>query len=96
MAEMRPSASMTNVLRSAPMYFLPYMLFSTQTPYGFDDLVVGIGQEREGQLIFADELLVALRRIDAHAEDLAAFFKIAPRIAQPQAWSVQPGVSSFG
>jgi len=27
-----PSGSMTKVLRSVPMYFLPYMLFSTHTP----------------------------------------------------------------
>jgi hypothetical protein len=28
-----PSASVANLERSTPMYFLPVMLFSTQTPY---------------------------------------------------------------
>src|ERR1700730_14629086 len=31
-AEIRPLRSMTNVVLSTPMYFLPYMFFSTQTP----------------------------------------------------------------
>src|SRR5882724_7573909 len=33
--KIRPALSTTNVLRSVPMYFLPYMLFSIQTPYLF-------------------------------------------------------------
>ena len=32
MAVISPSAPITNVVRSAPMYFFPYMLFSTHTP----------------------------------------------------------------
>src|SRR5882724_516738 len=32
-AEILPSGLMTNVVRSMPIYFLPYMLFSLSTPY---------------------------------------------------------------
>src|SRR5205823_1119653 len=52
-AEIRPSPSMTNVLRSAPMYFFPYMLFSTQTPYALTIFLSGSDKRGNGNRYFS-------------------------------------------
>ena len=46
---------MMNVARCTPMNFLPYIDFSTQTPYASADRVVGIAEEGELQAVLVGE-----------------------------------------
>ena len=45
-AAIRPAGSITKADRTMPMYFLPYMFFSPQTPYA--SATVWSGSERSG------------------------------------------------
>ncbi len=47
-----------------------------------DDLFVLIHEQRERERVFGDELRVALRGVDADAEDRGLAREVAPRIAQ--------------
>ncbi len=57
-AAARPLASIRNVLRSMPMYFLPYRLFSWMTSNSLQTFSSVVGEQREGQLLLGRELLV--------------------------------------
>ena len=78
-----PSASMTNVERSIPMYVLPYMLFSTQarTP---PRLRAPRRRGARTEAVLLAELHVLRRTVRAHAEDdRARALELAPDVADP-------------
>ena len=49
-------------------------------PVGVRDLAIGIGQQGEVQLVFGNELLVARRRIEAHADH---FYLVLLQVRHP-------------
>ena len=58
---------MTKVVRSVPIYFRPYMLFSIQVPKS--SLIC---DQTEGEAVLFAEALVALGGVTADADDLIA------------------------
>ena len=59
---------MTKVVRSMPIYFRPYMLFSTQDAVILRDLMREIAQQGERQIELLDELGMGLGGIRADAD----------------------------
>ena len=63
---------------------LPVHRFLHPDPVGPDDRLVGIAQEREGEIEFLDELGMGLLPIDAHTEEMGArFLDGIPGVADP-------------
>ena len=88
---------MINVVRSIPRYFLPYMLFSFQTPYFFtssffSSLASGNGSPNLSANFLWEETLSALTPTTT-----APFFEITATLSRKsQASFVHPDVLSFG
>ena len=66
-----PSASIRNVLRSMPMYFLPYRLFSLMTSNSLHTFSSSSRQQLERQLLLRRELLVRLATLSRETPTIA-------------------------
>ena len=79
-----PSASITNVERSTPMYVFPYVLLLDPDAVVLGRRVVGVGEQREREPELPLELHVRRLAVGADAEhDRAALLELAPGIPDP-------------
>ena len=67
-----PFSSTTNVERMTPWTVLPYIFFSPKAPHAVEHLAVGVGQQRERQLLGVAELREFLRLVGGDADDVEA------------------------
>src|SRR4029077_16142002 len=92
-----PLASTRNVARSIPMYFLPHMLFCTQTPYDRAVSVSGSEASTILSLYFALNLscdaVLSLETPITATPSASNFLRLSEK---PTASLVHPDVSSFG
>ena len=88
---------MMNVVRSMPMYFLPYMLFSFQTPYFLTISFFSSLTSGKVSSYFSANFLCEAAPSGLTPTTTAPFFSIAFRLSwNAQASLVQPEVLSFG
>src|SRR6476646_10599369 len=96
-AEILPSGLITNVVRSIPIYFLPYMLFSFITPYLLQTALSSSASSEYGRSYFSLNFFWA-EGLSAEMPNTIAparwIFWNASR--NPHASIVQPGVLALG
>ena len=74
----------------------PYMLFSPHTE-GIEHLVVRVGAEREGEIVFRLEFILRSYRVGRDAENRGFdLLELGPQALKSIDSWVQPGVSALG
>src|ERR1043166_484204 len=96
-AEILPSGLITNVVRSIPIYFLPYMLFSFITPYWLQTVLSTSASREYGRSYFSLNFFWAAGlSAEMPSTTAPARWILVNASRNPHASMVQPGVLALG